>query len=49
MLDARTDDDSGKIGIFRSWTSLYVAVVVYTAALVLVLYLFTVLLDFSAP
>lgn len=48
MIDLHTDEESGKIGLFRSWTSLYVAVVAYTVALVLVLYLFTVLLDFSA-
>ncbi len=47
---AEADSDSGddgRIGIFPTWRSLYVSVVVYTVALILLLYAFTVLLDFS--
>jgi hypothetical protein len=40
-------EDGDRIGIFPSWKSLYISVVVYTAALIAVLYLLTVLLDFS--
>lgn len=39
------DDEGGSIGIFPSWGWLYATVIVYTMALVVVLYLFTVLLD----
>ncbi len=35
------------MGIFPSWRSLYLAVTLYTAALVAILYLLTRLLDFS--
>lgn len=48
--DSEADSDSGddgRIGIFPTWRSLYVSVVVYTVALILLLYAFTVLLDFS--
>ena len=41
------DEDDGRIGIFPSWSSLYVAVTVYTAAMIVILYLFTIFLDFS--
>lgn len=47
---AEADSDSGddgRIGIFPTWGSLYVSVVVYTVALIAILYAFTVLLDFS--
>ncbi|WP_419165716.1 hypothetical protein [Candidatus Palauibacter sp.] len=38
-----------RIGIFRSWRALYVSVIAYTFALIVVLYLVTRLLDFSVP
>lgn len=47
---AGADDDSedaGRIGIFPSWGSLYASVVIYTVALIVILYVFSVLLDFS--
>lgn len=40
-------DDEGRIGIFPSWKSLYVSVLVYTAALIVLLYVLTVLFDHS--
>lgn len=40
-------DEDGRVGIFPSWRSLYVAVILYTVALVAILYLLTRLLDFS--
>ena len=41
------DHEDGRIGPFSSWRALYVAVLVYTAALILVLYLLTRALDHS--
>jgi len=43
------DENEGRIGPFRSWRALYVSVIVYTAGLVLLLYLATRLLDFRLP
>ena len=43
------EDDDGRIGIFPSWNALYATVVVYTLAVIVLLYAFTVLLDYSAP
>ena len=43
------DEDGGRIGIFPSWNWLYGSVVIYTLALVALLYVFTVTLDHSAP
>lgn len=40
--------ESGRIGIFPSWRWLYGTVIVYAAVVVLLLYLFTVTLDFGA-
>lgn len=40
-------EEDGRVGIFPSWRSLYLAVTLYTAALVAILYLLTRLLDFS--
>ncbi|MDA2933752.1 hypothetical protein MYX82_05360 [Acidobacteria bacterium AH-259-D05] len=41
------EEDKGPISIFPSWNWLYLAVVVYTAILIVFLYLLTVLLDHS--
>jgi hypothetical protein len=41
-------EEDGQIGIFGSWRALYVTVVLYTAALTVLLYVFTRLLDFSS-
>jgi len=38
-------DDDGPIGIFRSWRSLYISVIVYTIVLIGALYGLTVLFD----
>jgi len=53
--DPSADDDSDdlgadgqRLGIFRSWRALYVTVVVYTFAMVALLYVATRLLDHSA-
>ena len=43
------EEDDGRIGIFPSWNALYVSVVVYTLATIVLLYVFTVLLDHSSP
>ena len=40
--------EDGRIGIFPSWRALYIAVIVYTAGLIALLRVFTVLLDTSA-
>lgn len=42
------EDEDGRIGIFPSWRALYIAVIVYTAGLIAILRVFTVLLDTSA-
>ena len=42
------EDEDGRIGIFPSWRALYISVVVYTAGLIAILRVFTVLLDSSA-
>lgn len=44
----RLEEEEGQVGIFRSWRALYVAVVLYTAALTILLYVFTRLLDFGS-
>ena len=43
------DGKEDRIGPFRSWRALYVSVIVYTAGLILFLYLATRLLDFGVP
>ena len=43
------EEDDGRIGIFPSWKALYATVVVYTLAMIVLLYAFTVLLDYSSP
>ncbi len=45
-MDSEHDKD-GRVGIFSSWTAVYVAVVVFTLAMIVALYVFTVTLDFS--
>ena len=47
MTDSPDPDDVGPIGIFPSWRAVYATVVVVTLILILVLYWFTVSLDFS--
>jgi len=49
VIDTTDPDDEGRIGIFPSWKAVYISVVVVTIALILILYWFTVALDFSAP
>ena len=43
------DGDEGPGGIFPSWNAAYVAVVGVTLLMIVLLYWFTVALDFSAP
>ncbi len=42
------EDNEDDIGVFRSWRSLYVTVVLYTTALTILLYVLTRLLDYSS-
>ncbi len=46
--DEHHAEDEDHIGIFRSWRSLYVTVIVYTVALTIILYAITRLLDYSS-
>jgi hypothetical protein len=43
------DDEGGPIGIFPSWGWLYATVLVYATALIVLLHIFTVTLDFGTP
>ncbi len=43
------EDEEERISFFPSWNWLYVSIVIYTAFLIGLLYLFTVFLDYSAP
>ena len=46
--DGRDDDgDDGRIGIFPSWNAVYASVVVATLLMIVLLYWFTVALDYS--
>ncbi len=45
---AAEDEERGPIGIFPSWRALYITVLAHTLLLILVLYWFTVSLDFHA-
>ena len=47
-LPDEDEGEDGRIGIFPSWKALYISVIVYTAGLIAILYVFTVLLDTSA-
>jgi hypothetical protein len=44
---SRDDEHEVELGLFRSWRSLYVTVIVYTTALTVILYVLSRLLDFS--
>ena len=48
-MTERREENEDRIGPFRSWRALYVSVIVYTAGLILLLYLVTRLLDFGVP
>jgi hypothetical protein len=41
------EDEEERISFFPSWNWLYVSIVIYTALLIGLLYLFTVFLDYS--
>ncbi len=43
----KEEDQDGRIGIFPSWNVLYLAVIVYTIILILLLYFVTIALDYS--
>lgn len=42
-------DEGGRLGIFPSWGWLYGAVLIYSTALIVLLHILTVTLDFGAP
>ena len=42
------DEDAGPIGIFPSWKAVYWSVVIYTLALIAILWVFTVAFNHSA-
>ena len=42
------EDETGPIGIFPSWNALYGTVIVYTLLLIVILAVFTAVLDFGA-
>ncbi len=44
---SREDEGEERIGIFPSWKSLYVTVIVYGAAVILILYILTIALGFG--
>lgn len=44
----KEEDEDERIGIFPSWNMLYLAVIVYTIILTVLLYLLTIALDHSA-
>ncbi|UCC24459.1 MAG: hypothetical protein JSU98_12060 [Gemmatimonadales bacterium] len=41
------EDERGPIGIFPNWAAVYWSVVIYTAVLIAVLWIFTVVLNYS--
>lgn len=47
--DGGGDDDEAAPGWFPSWGALYATVIVYTAALTFLLWVFSVTLDYGAP
>ena len=49
LQDPNDEGDEGPIGIFHSWNAVYASVVGATLLMIVLLYWFTVALDFSAP
>ena len=45
---SRDDEGEERIGLFPSWKSLYTTVVVYGVAVILILYILTIVLGFSS-
>ena len=45
----KEEDRDERIDIFPSWNVLYLAVIVYTIILILLLYFLTIALDHSVP
>jgi len=45
---SRDDEGEERIGLFPSWKSLYTTVVVYGIAVILILYILTIVLGFSS-
>jgi hypothetical protein len=43
----KDEDQDERIGIFPSWNVLYLAVIVYSIILILLLYFLTIALDYS--
>ena len=45
---SREDEGEERIGLFPSWKSLYTTVVVYGVAVILILYILTIVLGFGS-
>ena len=48
-LPSGGDEEEERIGLFPSWKSLYATVVVYGIAVILILYILTIVLGFGSP
>jgi hypothetical protein len=46
-MDEHDEEDSGPIGIFPSWSAVYWSVVIYTVAVIAILWVFTVAFNHS--
>jgi hypothetical protein len=46
-IESTETDEDGRIGIFPSWRALYISVLLYTLALIVLLYILTKLLNHS--
>ena len=47
LIEQSDDDERGPIGVFPSWPAVYAAVAIATLLTIVLLYVFTIALDFS--